>query len=179
MPFGYGGGIRNLDDMNELFKLGVEKVIVNSHAIEDPSFIRKAATLFGSQSVVVSIDVKKGLFGKYAVYDHCSGRNTKLDPVIFARTMADEGAGEIFLTSVDRDGTMEGYDLDLIKKVSEAVSVPVIACGGAGTTAHFREAVSQGGVSAVSAGSMFVFYGKHRAVLISYPSISELEQIVP
>lgn len=179
MPFGYGGGVRELDDMNELFNLGVEKVIINSYVLRDPSFIRRAADLFGSQSVVVSIDVKKNLFGRYEVYEHGSGKNTKLDPVQFARDMEAAGAGEVFLTSVDRDGTMQGYDIELITKVSQAVSVPVVACGGAGKLEDFQQAIKLGGASAVAAGSFFVFHGRHRAVLITYPGPEELNKILP
>lgn len=178
MPFGYGGGVRELDDMNELFNLGVEKVIINSYVLREPSFIRRAADIFGSQSVVVSIDVKKNLFGKYEVYEHSSKKNTKLDPVQFARNMESAGAGEIFLTSVDQDGTMQGYDIALIKKVSDAMSIPVIACGGAGSLEDFERAIKEGGASAVAAGSMFVFHGKHRAVLITYPGLEELNKIL-
>jgi cyclase len=174
MPFCYGGGIRSVEDMAELFALGVEKVAINSRAVEEPSLIKHAAELFGNQSIVVSIDVKKSLFGKHRVFTHSGRRDAKLDPVSFAKQMEELGAGELFLNSIDRDGTMEGYDLDLIKKVSESVSIPVIACGGAGSLDDFA-AAKKSGASAVSAGSLFVFQGMHRAVLITYPSIKELE----
>lgn len=176
MPFGYGGGIRNLDEIKELLKLGVEKVVINSYAFEDNTFIKKAADLCGSQSVVVSIDVKKNFFGKYEVCIYSGKKSTKMDPVEYAKKMQHFGAGEIFLNSIDRDGTMQGYDIELIKKVSEAVTIPVVACGGAWKLEHFSEAVKKGGASAVSAGSMFVFHGPHRAVLITYPSIHDLEK---
>lgn len=178
MPFGYGGGIRDLNDVRELFNLGIEKVIINSYAFEKPLFIKEASTIFGAQSIIVSIDVKKNLFGKYEVLTHSGQKNTKLDPVKFAKQMEDMGAGELFLNSIDRDGTMQGYDFELIKKVSESVNIPVIACGGAGKLQDFDDAVKRGGASGVAAGSMFVFYGKHRAVLISYPSIRELKTIL-
>lgn len=175
MPLAYGGGIRTIDDIREIFALGVEKIVINSHALEDPSFIRSAADTFGSQSIVASIDARRGLLGRYEVYT-CGGRKAgRVDPVAFARRMEEMGAGEIFLNSIDRDGTMQGYDIDLIRRVSEAVSIPVIGCGGAGKLGDFVEAVGKGGASAVSAGSMFVFQGKHRAVLISYPDYRELE----
>ena len=176
MPFCYGGGIRSIEDIAELFKLGVEKVSLNSYAVENPSLISRAAEMFGNQSIVVSIDVKKTLFGKYRVFTHGGRKASKHDPVEFAVRMQEAGAGELFLNSIDRDGTMQGYDLDLIKRVAEAVSVPVIACGGAGSLDDFAAAVKQGGASAVSAGSLFVFQGRHRAVLITYPSTKELEQ---
>jgi cyclase len=174
MPLAYGGGIRGMDDIREILAVGVEKVCINSQAVEDPLFVRRAADVFGSQSIVASIDVKKTLFGKYAVYTNCGSRPTKLDPVAQAVLMEQMGAGEIFLNSIDRDGTMEGYDVELVRRVTSAVRIPVIACGGAGTVAHLRDAVKQGGASAVSAGSMFVFHGRHRAVLITYPSPEDL-----
>lgn len=175
MPFCYGGGISKVEEIAELFKLGVEKVAINSSAVENPSLISRAAELFGNQSIVVSVDVKKNLFGQYRVYTHGGRKASKLDPVDFAVRMQELGAGELFLNSIDRDGTMQGYDIDLIKSVSEAVSIPVIACGGGGSLDDFADAVKKGGASAVSAGSLFVFQGRHRAVLITYPSIKELE----
>lgn len=178
MPLGYGGGIRSLEDIRELFALGVEKVLINSFSVEEPEFIRRAADAFGSQSIVVSIDARKRMFGRYEVCTHGGTRKTSIDPVAHAQNVAKMGAGEILLTSIDRDGTLEGYDVDLIKRVTSMVDVPVIACGGAGHLNHFRMAIVDGGASAVSAGSFFVFHGKHRAVLISYPSIKDLERFV-
>lgn len=178
MPFGYGGGVRNLEDMSRLFRLGVEKVSVNSYAIENPDFIAEAANSFGSQSVVASIDVKKDASGKYWVFDHRTYSTTKLDPVEFAVLMERKGAGEILLNSVDRDGTFDGYDIDIIKKIAQSVRIPVIALGGAGKLEDFREAVKTGGASAVAAGSFFVFHGRHRAVLITYPDKDELKKVL-
>lgn len=177
MPFGYGGGIRDLNDIKELFNLGVEKVIINTYAVENPSFVKSAAEHFGSQSIVVSIDAKKNLFGKYQVYAYGGKKITKLDPATFAVQMEEMGAGEIILTSIDRDGTMMGYDIGLVKDVSESVGIPVVASGGAGKVEDFGDAVKLGGASAVAAGSYFVFHGKHRAVLISYPDMNQLERI--
>lgn len=177
MPVAYGGGIRTIEDAREMLALGVEKIVINSYAVENPGFIREAADIFGSQSVVVCIDVKKTLFGKYEVFTHGGKKGTKLDPVTIAQRMEQMGAGEIVINSIDRDGTMTGYDLDLIKSVTDVVRVPVIACGGAGNVEHFGEAVNKGGASAVAAGSMFVFQGKHRAVLISFPEQQALKQV--
>jgi cyclase len=179
MPLGYGGGVRSLEDMKTLFNIGIEKVSVNSYAVENPAFIRAAADLFGSQSVVVSMDVKKNRWGKYEVFTHSGQQATGLDPVKFALEMEKQGAGELLLNSIDRDGTMQGYDLDLIKRVTGAVSVPVVACGGAGNVQDLAAAVKQGGASAAAAGSMFVFQGPHRAVLISYPSPKDLQDTLP
>ena len=177
MPFGYGGGIRDLDDIKTLLNIGAEKVVINSYAIEKPIFIKEAADQFGSQSIIVSIDVKRNLLGKYTVYAHGGRDATKYDPVSFAQLMEEMGAGEIILTSIDRDGTMKGYDVNLIKRVTSLLNIPVVASGGAGKIQDFIDATQKGGASAVSAGSMFVFKGKHRAVLISYPSMEEIETI--
>jgi cyclase len=177
MPLCYGGGICSLDDIKEIFNLGVEKVAINTSAINNPYFIKGAAEKFGSQSIVVAIDVKKNLLGEYEVFTHGGRKSAKLDPVRLAMEIEEMGAGEIFLNSIDRDGTMQGYDIELIKKVTEAVSIPVIACGGAGKLSDFAVAIKEGGASAVAAGSLFVFHGEERAVLISYPSVRELEHI--
>jgi cyclase len=173
MPFGYGGGITNMEQVEKLFSLGVEKVGVNTHAVEHPKFISEVAAVAGRQSMVVSMDVKRGWFGKYKVFTHCGTKATDKDPVAWAKEVEQLGAGEILVNSIDRDGTMSGYDLELLEKISAAVTVPVIACGGAGTLEHFSQAINAG-ASAVAAGSMFVFKGPHRAVLISYPSPVEI-----
>ena len=178
MPFAYGGGVSTLAQIRTLFKLGVEKVAINSRADSDPDFIRQASQQFGSQSVIASIDVKKSLLGKYAVYSHVRRAVTAHGPVEYAREMERLGAGEILLTSVDRDGTMSGYDLKLIKMVSQAVQIPVVACGGAGGIDDFRSAVDDGGASAVAVGSMVVYQGPNRAVLINFPSRAELETVL-
>lgn len=175
MPLGYGGGIRNLDDVKTILGLGIEKVIINTQAVENPDFVSTVANFAGNQSTVVSIDVKKGLLGRYEVRINRGTKSTGLDPVEFAKTMEKQGAGELMLCSIDRDGTMKGYDIDLIKRVTSAVTIPVVACGGARTVRDLSAAIKQGGASAAGAGSMFVFNGPHRAVLISYPNIeSEL-----
>jgi cyclase len=176
MPLGYGGGIRDLEDARAILSLGVEKVVVNSYAVENPSFIRAAADRFGSQSVVVSVDVKRSLWGKYEVFTHSGSKATGLDPVRLAVEMERAGAGELLLNSIDRDGAMQGYDIDLIKRVSDAVGIPLVACGGARTVHDLADAVQRGGASAAAAGSMFVFQGPHRAVLINFPTAAELKE---
>jgi len=178
MPLAYGGGIRSVDDMRRLFKAGIEKVGINTEAIRNPQLIEDAAQEFGSQSVIVSIDVRRKMFGRYEVFINGGREGTGLDPVAFAKPAIDMGAGEILLTSIDRDGTMEGYDLDLIRKVADAIPVPLVACGGAGSLRDFHDAIHQGGASAVAAGSFFVFVGKHRAVLVTYPSRDDLAKEV-
>jgi len=175
MPLAYGGGITKLAEIKEILFAGAEKVIINTSAVKNPSLISEAAQQFGSQSVVVSIDVKKDRLGRDRLYNHCSKKSTGKDPVEFAKSIVSYGAGEIFLNSVDKDGTYEGYDITLVKKIANVVDVPVLACGGAGNIADFAKVVQAGCASAVAAGSMFVFQRPHQAVLISYPTQQELE----
>jgi cyclase len=177
MPLGYGGGIRTLEEMHTIFSLGVEKIIINSNAIESPAIISEAADLFGSQSIVVSIDVKKNLFGSYQVFTQSGKIKTTWDPVKWAQETERLGAGEIILSSMDQDGTMKGYDIPLINRVSSAVKIPVIASGGAGKLEEFNAAIHNGGASAVAAGSMFVYYGKYQAVLINFPTDEEFKSV--
>jgi len=174
MPFAYGGGITRIEEIRQLFALGVEKVVLNTAAALTPDLVSQAASLAGSSSVVVSIDVRRGWLGRYTVVTHSGQNDLKRDPVQYAKDMEARGAGELLVNSVDQDGTMTGYDLEPIERIAKAVSIPVVAVGGAGALSHFRQAVDKG-ASAVSAGSMFVFHGRHRAVLISYPSPAELE----
>lgn len=178
MPLGYGGGIRTLDDIRNLLGMGIEKVILNTAAVENPSLVRSAADHAGSSSVVISMDVKKNLLGKYEVQTRSGKKNTGLDPVRHAVEMEKMGAGEIFVNSIDRDGTMKGYDIELIRRVSDAVSIPVIACGGAGKLQDLADAIKMGRASAAAAGSFFVFQGPLRGVLISYPSQNDLQRIL-
>jgi len=178
MPLGYGGGIREVDDVKKLLAMGIEKIVLNTSAVESPSLIRAAADYAGSQAVVVSIDVKKSLLGKYEVYTRSGKKATGHDPVSFAVEMEKQGAGELLLNSVDRDGTMQGYDLELVRRVADSVQVPVVASGGAGNVQHLAEAI-RAGASAAAAGSMFVFQGPLRGVLISYPAQEELRRAIP
>ena len=177
MPVAYGGGITRMQEIDSLINSGVEKVILNSCTASNVSLVREASEVIGSQSVAVSIDVKKKWFGKYRVYTENGSRSTEQDPVHHARAVVDAGAGEIILQSIDRDGSFKGYDLELIGMVSKAVKVPVVALGGAGGIDDFTNAI-QHGASAVAAGSVFVFQGPHRAVLISYPSQQQLKEKV-
>ena len=177
MPIAYGGGITTVDQVKRILSVGVEKVILNREAFRNPALISEIAKQYGSQSVVVSIDYKKNLFGKPFVYIENGKTSTGMDPVTFAKKMEEAGAGEILLNSIERDGTFTGYDLEMIEKISHSVHIPMIAVGGASNLADFKRAV-QYGASAVSAGSLFVFQRPHRAVLISYPSQEELEKHV-
>jgi imidazole glycerol-phosphate synthase subunit HisF len=169
MPLCYGGGITSVQDIRDIVNTGVEKVSLNTKAVEDPQFVKQAADTFGSSTIVVTIDYKKGLLGGTVVTAMGGRKKSKYNPLEFAQLMEQMGAGEIVLNCIDRDGTMSGYDTGLIKKISDAVSIPVIAMGGAGKVEHFFELIENTHVAAVAAGSMFVFQGRHRAVLINYP----------
>jgi cyclase len=173
MPLCYGGGVREFEDVRILLSLGIEKVAINTAAFEDPDIISRAADAFGSQAIVGSIDVGKDWLGRRRAFTAGGKKNSGLDPVDAAALFEHKGAGEILLTSMERDGTMHGYDLELTRSVAARVSVPVVACGGAGNIGHLAEAVAAG-ASAAAAGSMFVYQGPHRAVLISYPSDAQL-----
>ncbi len=177
MPFGVGGGIRSLADARRILSAGAEKVCLNTAALENPALVTELADNFGSQSVVVSLDVKKRLLGGVEVCTRCATKGVSRDPVETARRMEAAGAGEIMVHSVDRDGKMAGYDLALTRAVAEAVDIPVIAAGGAGSPEDLRLALTEGKASAAAAGALFVFHGRRRAVLISYPSREELEEI--
>lgn len=174
MPVAYGGGLCDLETARKVLALGIEKVVINTRGVEEPSFVREAADAFGSQSVVASIDAKKGFMGRYEVRTHGGRRRTGEAPVEVAERLVAHGAGEVFLTSINQDGMMSGYDTGLVRRVSDAVDVPVVACGGAGSPEDLKAAIAAG-ASAAAAGSMFVYQGPHRAVLVSYPSNKEME----
>lgn len=178
MPLGVGGGVASEEQAQVLFASGAEKVMINSAAVRDPTLIRRLADRFGSQSIVVGIDVKSDIFGRHRVRTQSGTVRTRLDPVAWAKQAESMGAGEILLTSIDRDGAMTGYDVELVRAVADAVAVPIIAAGGAGLGEHFAEGVFDGHASAVAAGSMFVFHGRRRAVLISFPERSTLEALL-
>jgi len=176
MPIAYGGGISTVEQAKRLARLGIEKVILNSAAVRNPTIVSAIADELGTSSTVVSIDVSRDWRGRARVYDAVAGRSLSLDPVEHARVVVARGAGEIFLNDVTRDGTGGGFDLDLVRTVSAAVQVPVIICGGAGTLAHLRQG-ADAGAAAVAAGSMFVYMGPHRAVMINYPEYGALKEL--
>jgi cyclase len=178
MPLGYGGGIRSLDQAKAVFDIGFEKVAINTPAADNPALINQIASHYGSQAVIASIDVKVGFFGKHTVRTLGGKRNTQRDPVVWAREVERMGAGEILLTSMDREGTWEGFDLDVVKRVTDAVSIPVIAHGGAGTVGHIGEVVKQANASAVALGSMVVFQKKGMGVLVNFPNQEKLEKVL-
>lgn len=173
MPVGYGGGIRNMDQIRKIFDLGVEKVILNTAAF-DFKLVAQAASIYGNQSIVGCIDAKKSFFGAYNVYSKSGSIKHKTTPEEFAKQLVSAGVGEIIIQSIDKEGSMAGFDLELTKSVANAVNVPVVASGGAGNVQHISDVLDKGKASSVAAGSFFVFKGKHRAVLINYPKQEEI-----
>ena len=178
VPLAYGGNITNMRQVQKILKIGVEKCVFNSAYHNNPNLIKNAVNEYGAQSVVVSIDVKKGVTGEYGVYTCCGGKRTGRSPRGAALDAEDLRAGEILLNSIDRDGTMSGYDLALIEAVCSAVSIPVIIRGGAGSIDDLSRA-ARAGASAVGVGAFFVFTGHYRSVLINVPSSSKLESTLP
>lgn len=177
MPVAYGGGITTLEQAEKLFYNGVEKVVLNNAAVNNPGLITEIAKRYGSQSVVVSIDFKSSILGKSLVYTQNGNINTKISVIDFAKKIENYGAGEILLNSIEKDGTYAGYDILMLKKIYDAVNIPIIICGGAGSIHDFKNAINAG-ASAVAAGSMFIFQRPHNAVLINYPPYNELINIL-
>jgi len=177
MPFAYGGGIQNIDQIQKLFQLGIEKVVLNSVLAENLNLVKEAVAIFGSQSIIASIDVNKTLLGKYVAYTHGTKKKVKVPVNEYVQSVVTAGVGEVFLNSIDRDGTFQGYDLSLIKQFSEEVDVPLVACGGAGEIADFKQGIASG-ASAVAAGSFFVYRGKSKGILINYPSADEIQKFL-
>jgi cyclase len=179
MPLCYAGGVKTSEQIERIISLGVEKVAVSSAAVQNPDLIGEAAGRVGSQSIVAVMDVKKsGLLRRYELFTRNGTRATKLAPVEFARKAEALGAGEILVNSIDRDGEMKGYDLDLIGQVRDAVSLPMSVLGGAGTLGDIEDLIKQHGIIGAAAGSLFVFKGKYRAVLINYPSREEKDALL-
>lgn len=176
MPLCYGGGIRSVEQARRLFALGVEKICLQSAALDDLKIVTRIAEQFGSQSVLVSADIKSNWLGKHKLYSSKTSKLMDRSWLTFLKDAVAAGAGEVVLNSVDRDGTMQGMDLDIISEAAAALPVPLIAVGGASSLQDIKAAVDAG-ASAVSAGAMFVFHGPHRAVLITYPKYRELEQL--
>jgi imidazole glycerol-phosphate synthase subunit HisF len=179
MPLSYGGGIRSVQMAEKIFNIGFEKVVLNTYAFEYPDIIKEIADNFGSQSVIIAIDVKKNFFGKYEVFSLSGTVNQKKDPVAWAKEVENLGAGEILLTSIDREGTWRGFDITLTKQVADAVSIPVIAHGGAGTVDHIGEVIKHSHASAVVLGSMVVYQGKDLGVLVNFPDREDLDKVLP
>lgn len=177
IPLSYGGGITNILEIEKLFYIGYEKVIINTSFVTTPILIREAADIAGNQSIVISIDVKNELFGRRACYINCGTTKGKGNPVDLAKKAEELGAGEILLNSMTYDGTMQGYDIELVKQVTDTVNIPVIACGGAKDIHDFKRVLEEGGAHAAAAGSLYVYYGKQKAVLITAPEEKDLIKI--
>ena len=175
MPFSVGGGIRSIQEIQQILKAGAEKVILNTMAAENPDFIKDASDEFGSSTIVICMDVRKNLMGGKLTYIYSGKKSTQYDPVTFAKIAEYKGTGEIIINSIEQDGMMNGYDISLIRSVSEAVRIPVVALGGAGCYNDLRKATFEGYASAVAAGSLFIYHGPRRAVLINYPAKEELQ----
>lgn len=179
MPLCYGGGIRTVAQAKHIISLGVEKIAVSSAAVENPELISRIAEEVGRQSVVVVLDVKKRMFGKdYDVYIHNGRKNTKRNAIEMAQQMEALGAGEIVINSIDNDGQMKGYDIAFAQKIRKAVSVPITILGGAGSLQDFESLVEACGVIGASAGSLFVFKGTYKAVLINYPTVTQRDDMI-
>ena len=175
MPFCVGGGIRELTQIKEIISSGAEKVIIGSYAVENPGFIKKASNEFGSSTITVCIDVKKKLFGKEQVWTLNGSKPTGFDPLNFAQLMEKNGAGEIIVQSIEQDGKMNGYNLKLTKHISENLSIPTIALGGAGKLEDLKKAFIEAGATGLAAGSLFVYYGQNKGVLINYPEKKDIQ----
>jgi imidazole glycerol-phosphate synthase subunit HisF len=179
MPLCYGGGIKTAEQAQRVFNLGVEKIAISSIAVENPSIVNEMAGRVGNQSVVVVLDVRRKLIsGKYEICTYNGSKNTGINPVEFAKEIESRGAGEIVVNSIDHDGEMKGYDLNLIQKIRDAVHIPMTVLGGAGSLEDISLVIRQHGIIGAAAGSLFVFKGKYRAVLISYPGKIEKEYII-
>lgn len=178
VPLAYGGGIRTFDDVRKILSIGVEKVVLGTVAVDDPTLVSRAASAFGSQAVIVSVDARPDRNGRYQVFAESGTRALGVDPVTAAQQAESLGAGELLLNAIDRDGTMEGYDLELIQNVTASVRIPVIASGGAGDRTDLPRPIREAGAAAVAAGSLFVYQGRERGVLVNFPARDQLERLL-
>jgi cyclase len=178
MPLCYGGGIKTVEQAQKIFSLGVEKVAISSQAVNSPYLIREIARRVGKQSIVVVIDVKSGKSGKYEIWTHNATINSKKDAITFAKEVEELGAGEIIINSIDQDGVMNGYDLELVNKIRSAVCIPLTVLGGAGSMKDIGKLIEKHGIIGAAAGSLFVFKGIFRAVLISYPNSETKSELI-
>lgn len=177
MPLCYGGGVKTVEQAQKIFGLGIEKIALSDAVLKNPDLITKIANRVGSQSVIVVIDVKKKLLGGYEIYTHNGKKSTGINPILFAQNAEKLGAGEIIINSIDQDGMMKGYDLNLIDKITENISIPVTVLGGAGSLNDIKKVIDKHKIIGVAAGSLFVFKGTYKAVLINYPSKKEKEEL--
>ena len=174
IPFSVGGGIRSIENIKAILAAGAEKVVINTHAGLDPGFVKEASDAFGSSTIVVCIDVKKKLFKGDRAWVMNGNRSTEFTPLEFAQLMESNGAGELIVQSIEKDGTMGGYDVELVRSISTAVNIPVIALGGAGKKEDLVDAYQNGAANGLAAGSLFVYQDNRRGVLINYPEKKEL-----
>ncbi|MEO7310309.1 MAG: AglZ/HisF2 family acetamidino modification protein [Chitinophagaceae bacterium] len=178
MPFGYGGNITSVEQVRKLLKMGIEKVVINTAAFENPKLIPELFERFGASTIVAGVDVKKNVFGKYELYSHDGSKSQKGNVYEYCEQLEKAGAGELLVNSIDCDGKMNGYDVSLVKEISMRVGIPVIACGGAGKLDDIKECSEKTNAAAFAAGSMFVYHGPHKAVLINYPTQKELKGLL-
>jgi cyclase len=177
MPLCYGGGVKTVEQAQIIFSLGIEKIALSSAAINNTNLVSQIADRVGSQSVIVVLDIKKKLLGGYEIYTHNGNKSTGINPIKFAKELEALGAGEIIINSIDQDGVMKGYDLNLIDKMAEVISIPLTVLGGAGSMSDIEKVIEKHGVIGVAAGSLFVFKGTYKAVLINYPTQLEKNKI--
>jgi len=177
MPLCYGGGVKTVEQAQRIFSLGIEKIALSSSVLQNPKLITAISERVGSQSVIAVLDVKKKLLGGYEVYTHNGKKATGINPIKFVEEAQRLGAGEIVINSIDKDGVMKGYDLDLIAKVREKITLPMTVLGGAGSLEDIEKVIGIHGVIGVAAGSLFVFKGPYKAVLINYPNQIEKNKI--
>jgi len=170
MPLCYGGGVKTVQQAQKIFSLGIEKIALSSAVIRNPQLVTQLADRVGSQSVIIVLDIKKKLMGGYEIYTHNGNKSTGINPIKFAKELESFGAGEIIINSIDQDGKMNGYDLNLIGKIAETISIPLTVLGGAGSLADIEKVIEKHGVIGVASGSLFVFKGPYKAVLINYPT---------
>lgn len=178
MPLCYGGGIKTVDQALRIFSLGVEKIALSSVLVTNFEIITEISQKVGSQSVVAVLDIKKKLFGGYELFTHNGKKSTGIDPISFVKKIEDLGAGEIVINSIDNDGMMNGYDNILVDKIRNSISLPLTILGGAGSLSDIGSLVQKHGIIGAAAGSMFVFKGVYKAVLINYPSIFEKDELI-
>lgn len=173
MPLCYGGGVKTVKQAQRIFSLGVEKIALSSSIIQNPNLITEISEKVGSQSVIVVLDVKKKLLGGYEIYTHNGKKSTGISPIKFAKIAQKSGAGEVIINSIDNDGMMNGFDMNIIAKVREEITIPLTVLGGAGNLEDIKKVILKNGIIGVAAGSLFVFRGVYKAVLINYPSKEE------
>ena len=178
MPLCYGGGIKTVEQAQKIFSLGVEKVAISSQAVNSPSLIREIGRRVGKQSIVVVLDVKLSKSGKYEIWTHNATKNSKKDAIAFAKEVEELGAGEVIINSIDQDGVMKGYDLELVNKIRSAICIPLTVLGGAGSMKDIGKLIEKHGIIGAAAGSLFVFKGIFRAVLISYPNSETKSELI-